>query len=64
MKRRQNHYSRSHAVTSRVNGTNISIMLTSSEYEVLDAIARKENLSRAAIVRNLVLDRIHKETGG
>jgi hypothetical protein len=58
---KQNPYNKSHAVTSRENGTNISIMLTSSEYKALDAIARKENLSRAAIVRNLVLDRIRKE---
>ena len=50
----EHHYSNSNAVTHRAHGTNVSVWLLPAEFEALEALARKQNLSKAAILRKLI----------
>ena len=55
-------YSKSLAVTNRTAyGTNVCTMLSAPEYEAFDAIARKLNMSKAAVLRSWIRERIRQE---
>lgn len=52
------------AVTDRHSGSvNVSIGLKPDEFQALDAIARARNLSRAGVVRELILNLIAANAG-
>lgn len=48
-------YARTHAVTDRSHSSNVTVWLKPDEFQALDAIARGRDMSRTAVVRELVL---------
>lgn len=57
------HYGRGKTVVDRQLGTNVTVWLTPDECRMLDAIARKRDLSRTAVVRELIHAMLETQRG-